>query len=216
MNSKIIYHLEELEIARNPVSPYYVMPKISEKAETILDIGCGIGQTFVASGLGSGKLLVGLDVDLDSLLYGHSQFGYLAYVNGKAECLPFHSDSFDFVISRVSLPYTNIPKSLMEIRRVLRRNGMIWLTLHPFSMTLYQLKTSVLKFEIKAVIFRVYVVVNGILFHLFGKQFAFPVRKRYESYQTKSRIVTALKNIGFTNLTVQKGVHFIVTGQKKA
>jgi hypothetical protein len=104
----------------------------------------------------------------------------------------------------------------MEIRRVLKKDGRIWLTLHPFCMTLNQLKTAVLKCEIKAGIFRIYVIVNGIIFHLFGKQFAFPVGKKYESYQTRSRIVTALKNEGFTNLTIQKGMHFIVTGQKEA
>lgn len=215
INSRITYHLRELEIARNQESPYHVMPRFSETDQAILDIGCGIGQTFVASSLENGKLLVGLDIDLDSLLYGQSQFAYINYVNGTAECLPFQSDSFDFVISRVTLPLTNIPKSLMEVRRVLKETGRVWFTLHSFSITLKQLKNSVLKFQIKDIIFRIYVIANGILFHLFQKQFAFPVNNRYESFQTESGITKVLKNAGFRNLAIQKGTHFTVTAQKR-
>jgi hypothetical protein len=35
------------------------------------------------------------------------------------------------VITRVSLPYTNINTSLMKVRRVLRKGGKLWMTLHP-------------------------------------------------------------------------------------
>ena len=114
-DSPITYHLQELAIARNQKSPFHAMPRFSENDTAILDIGCGIGQTLVASSLENGKLLVGIDIDLDSLIYGQRQFGYINFVNGTAECLPFQSESFDFVIARVSLPYTNIPKSLGEI-----------------------------------------------------------------------------------------------------
>ena len=216
INSPISYHLRELEIARNQEPPYYVMPRISENDKAILDIGCGIGQTFVASSIENGKLLVGLDIDLDSLLYGKGQFSYINYVNGTAECLPFKSDSFNFVFSRLSLPYTDIPRSLSEIRRVLKEDGNVWFVLHSFSRTLKELKKSVVKFGIKGTILRIYVIANGIFLHLFGKQFAFPLHNRYESFQTESGITKALKKAGFRNIAIHRVTHFIVTAQKMA
>jgi ubiquinone/menaquinone biosynthesis C-methylase UbiE len=223
-DSRITYHLQELEIARNPKSPFHAMPSFSENDTAILDIGCGIGQTLVASSLENGKLLVGIDIDLDSLIYGQRQFGYINFVNGTAEWLPFQSESFDFVISRVTLPKTNIPKSLNEIRRVLKKGGKVWFTLHPFSMSLRNFKKSMLALltlKSKSVFFHTYVMVNGIYFHIFGKQFAYPVYGKlygkYESFQTESGIIRALENAGFRNPTIQKGnIIFAVTAQNGA
>ncbi len=212
--ASITYHLQELEIARNQKSPSHGMPSFSENDTAILDIGCGIGQTLVASSLENGKLLVGIDIDLDSLIYGQRQFGYINFINGTAECLPFQSESFDFVISRVSLPYTNIPKSLKEIRRVLKKDGKVWFLLHPFPMVLRNLKKSMFTLQIKKVVFYTYVIVNGIYFHIFGKQFASPVYGIYESFQTESGMIKALENAGFRHPTIQREkMIFAVTAQ---
>ena len=214
-DSRITYHLQELEIAHNQKSPFYAMPSFSENDTAILDIGCGIGQILVASGLENRKLLVGIDIDLDSLIYGQRQFGYINFVNGTAECLPFQSESFDFVISRVSLPYTNIPKSLKEIRRVLKKDGKVWFLLHPFSMLLRSYIKSMLTLQVKKVVFYTYVIVNGMYFHIFGKQFA--VYGIYESFQTESGIIKALENAGFRHPTIQRGKRiFAVTAQSGA
>jgi ubiquinone/menaquinone biosynthesis C-methylase UbiE len=235
-DSRITYHLQELEIAHNQKSPFYAMPSFSENDTAILDIGCGIGQILVASGLENRKLLVGIDIDLDSLIYGQRRFGYIKFINGTAECLPFQSESFDFVISRVSLPYTNIPKSLKEIRRVLKKDGKVWFTLHHFSMLLRSFIKSMLTLLTlqsksvserknvsisKGVVFHTYVILNGIYFHIFGKQFAFPVYGKlygkYESFQTESGIIKALENAGFRNPTIQRGkIIFAVTAQNGA
>jgi ubiquinone/menaquinone biosynthesis C-methylase UbiE len=239
-DSRITYHLQELEMARNQKSPFHAMPSFSENDSAILDIGCGIGQTLVASSLENSKLLVGIDIDLDSLIYGQRQFGYINFINGTAECLPFQSESFDFVISRVSLPYTNIPMSLKEIRRVLKKDGNVWFTLHHFSMLLRSFIKSMLTSMLmlltlqgksvsvrknisisKSVVFYTYVIVNGIYFHIFGKQFAFPVHGnlygKYESFQTESGIIKALENAGFINPTIQRGkMIFAVTAQNGA
>lgn len=212
--SAINYHLNELEIARSSESLHFSMPKFSENDQVILDIGCGIGQTFVASNLENSKLLIGIDIDIDSLIYGRRQFGYISFINGNAEFLPFQSNSFDFIVSRVALPYTNIPKSLLEVQRVLRKDGRVWLTLHSFFMTLGQLKEAVFEFHIKDVIFKSYVIVNGVVFHLTGKQFAFPLNRKYESFQTESGITKAMKEAGFKNINISKGKHFIVTAEK--
>jgi len=213
----IAYHLRELEIAHDTTNTYHAMPEFLETDQAILDVGCGIGQTFVASQRIYGKFLVGLDIDLKCLNYGNRHFAYIAYVNGTAECLPFRAGLFDLVISRVSLPYTNIQQSLSDANRVLKNNGRVWFTLHPFSMTMKHLIRSLLKFEFKDVIYRSYVLLNGIVFHCCGKQFPFILgkRNRYESFQTTSRMYRAMKSAGFKDIYVgTKGRHFVCFGRK--
>lgn len=221
INPRIRYHLRKLKIARNSKDPKHVMPCFSGNDQIILDVGCGICQTFAASSLENSKLLVGIDIDIDidfeSLLYGQGQFDYIHFINGSGDCLPFKSNPFDFIVSRVSLPYINIPKSLMEINRVLKKDGRIWFTLHPFSMILKQLKSSLLDFRIKQVISHIYVIANGIVLHFLGRLFIPPVynkyKSRYESFQTELGITKALKNAGFRNITIHRKRHFTVTAE---
>src|SRR5207245_7299416 len=49
------------------------------------------------------------------------------------ELLPFREASFDFVFSRVALPYMHIPKAASEMGRVLKPGGGLWCLLHPLS-----------------------------------------------------------------------------------
>lgn len=214
-HSKILYHLNELEIANDPDSPHHVMPRFYEKDHDVLDIGCGIGQTFIASSLRRDKNLVGIDVDGESLSYGRRNFNFIHFARGTGDCLPFKSNSFDCVISRVSLPYTNIPKALLEIKRVLKNKGRVWFTLIPLSLTLLRLKKTILNFRVKEFIFLNYVIANGILFSLFGKVLAFPVGKKYESFQSELGIRRALENAGFLNINIQrkKSFIFVVTAE---
>ena len=216
-SSRIAYHLHELEIAKHPELPAYAMPEFSVNDKAILDIGCGIGQTFVASELDYRKLLVGVDVDLECLIYGHHQFRHINFVNATAERLPFRDNVYDFVISRVSLPYTNIPHSSVEIERVLNRNGRVWLTLHSFSMAMSRLIGAFRRLEIKEIVYRSYVIFNGLTFNLLGRLFLFPVKKRYESFQSISGIIRAMRKARFIDIWAgRKGRQLVCTARKRA
>jgi len=210
----IDYHLTELERARHVASTHYAMPEFLDTDQAILDIGCGIGQTFVASEKIHGKLLVGLDVNLKCLDYGRSQFDYIEYVHGSAEHLPFRGQAFDLVIARVSLPYTDIYHSVSDAHRVLKPNGRVWLTLHPFSMTMKELIHAIAQFDVKEIVLRSYVLIHGVIFHLFGKQFSL-FNKRYESFQTIGRMRRVMKYAGFQDVFVgMRDGRFMVTGRK--
>jgi ubiquinone/menaquinone biosynthesis C-methylase UbiE len=213
--SNINYHLMELEIAYDRESPFHIMPTFLEYDLNILDIGCGIGQTLSTNRDNAG-ILVGLDIDLASLSYGHRRFDRIDFINAAAEDLPFKSDAFDLIISRVSLPYTRIPQTLDEIHRVLKKGGRVWLTLHSFSKVAHQLQDAIRTFNAKGIIFRNYVILNGLLFHFFGKLLPFPVTKRIESFQTRTGILRALEMAGFIMPVVKKRRFFIATAQKRA
>jgi SAM-dependent methyltransferase len=213
-SSQIAYHLRELEIAKNPDSVHYSMPEIGPDDRAVLDIGCGIGQTFLASHPPPGALLVGIDIDRESLVYGKGNAPHIEFVHATAERLPFRSQLFDLVISRVSLPYTNIPRSLAEVERVLKTNGRIWITLHPFSMVRQDLARAVRAFDVRDLIHCGYVVANGVSLHVTGRQFPF-VNSRFESFQTTGGIRRAVTRAGFRDVWVgSRHHHFVCTARK--
>ncbi len=214
VDPKIAYHLRELAIALDPFSPHHILPPITGSEQQVLDVGCGIGQTFAAMPALHGRQLVGLDIVRPCLAYGKKQHEYVAFLQGGAVSLPFRESSFDLVIARVSLPYTNTPRALAEIGRVLRPDGKLWCTLHPGSKVLKDWLRSLVTLKIRDIVFRAYVLLNGAVFALTGRQFPFPVNGRYESFQTVRGMRAALGRAGFKEIHIERGAHFVCTARK--
>lgn len=215
VSDRIKYHLVELEVASNPESEFHVQPSFSDADQVVLDIGCGIGQTLIASKLEDRELVVGMDIEMESLVYGSQNYETIQFINGKAESLPFADASFDKVISRVALPYTDIPQSIAELQRVLKPGGTIWITLHPLSKTLQQFSASTKALNINGIAFRSYVILNGIFFHLFGKLFRWPRGNVMESFQTRGAMSRCLNASGFHEVSFENKRYFKCTASKK-
>lgn len=215
VNARIQYHLNELEVASDPSSAYHIQPEFKDTDQAILDIGCGIGQTLIASKLEDRQLVVGMDIEVEPLVYGSRNYESIQYLNGNAETLPFADDSFDKVISRVALPYTDISDSVAELSRVLKPGGSIWVTLHPLSKTMQQFSTSVKSLSLKGIIFRTYAIMNGVAFHFTGKLYRWPRDNIMESFQTRHAMTRCLKEHGFENIEYENKRYFKCTATKK-
>jgi SAM-dependent methyltransferase len=197
------YHREELKIALDLAHPANILPPALPASKRVLDIGCGAGQTLI--GAYPDRTSFGLDIDFDALRLGRSLTDRVCFVRGRAEALPFGAEHFDMVVARVSLAYTNLSVSLKEIRRVLRKDGRLWMTLHPFSIPWRQAKAG----NYKGWIYFGYIVVNSLFFHLGQRQF--PFLGRYESFQTTRGVSRALRQAGFEQFSITRGKHFVVT-----
>jgi SAM-dependent methyltransferase len=114
-------HLPRGRITLDPNDPLYVTPSPIPEHARILDVGCGPGQTLIAAS--KDRRAYGVDVSFEALTLGRTLTGRVTFICGVAEALPFRDCSFDFVIARVSLPYTNIGRSVREIHRVLKPEG---------------------------------------------------------------------------------------------
>lgn len=209
------YHLLELSIANSPDDARHVMPTITPKHRRILDVGCGAGQTLIASNLAPGVTAVGVDVDLSALALGRRLNQRIRFALAKGEALPFEGENFDIVFSRVALPYMNVPKALAEMGRVLKAGGDLWLVLHPFSMVRKELVANILRLRLKGAIYHLYVLTNGLALHLFGRQFGFPLSGGCESFQTVGGIIRALRRAGFEEIEVHRRNFFVVTARKR-
>lgn len=190
------YHLNELKVALDPNDPRRILPD-AQGAKRILDIGCGAGQTLIA--LGKPGFCAGVDIDVDALRLGVEWNSDLNFAAARGEWLPFQTGSFDFVCSRVALPYMDVPVALREARRVLQRGGRLWLSLHDLEMPLERFRNS----EWKGRLFALYVIANGAALHFGGRTFPF-VNGNRESFQTEGGMRRALVRAGFIDVRFQR------------
>lgn len=210
------YHLRELAVARDPTSPAHRLPVIGAADRAILDIGCGAGQTLIAAELGPDRTAIGLDVDPDALALGRTLTSAVEFVAGRAEELPFAAERFDLVVSRVALPYADLPRAAAEMARVLRPGGRCWLLLHPPSFAWRALADSVTRGRVRNAVYQLYLLANGIALELLGRQFAYPLnRARFESVQTARGMRRTLEGAGFEGIAIDEGKFFVVVAVRR-
>ncbi len=201
------YHLAELKIALSTDHPGKINPPVS-RSQQVLDVGCGAGQTLIASC--PGRPSFGVDLDREALRLGRTLTPDVRFVCASAERLPFATGTFDLVVSRVALPYTHIRSTLAEIYRILKPGGSLWATLHPLEVARRQVSGSR---NPKAWIYFAYVLGNGLLFHFLQKQVAFS-GSRIESFQTVSAIRRALTSTGFRESDIRKDRFLVAQAHK--
>lgn len=177
----------------------------------VLDVGCGAGDSMCEElqlrQVSQPVEMVGIDIDEEVLAQGRKNYPEFLFVCAKGEHLPFPDESFDAVISRVAMPYMDIPVTLHEMRRILKPDGELRMKLHPASYTLSELVAELgsgsAKSRAASVVYRSYVIANGLAFHWMGFNFHFPLaRHRCESFQTQRGIKKALVAAGFEKIDV--------------
>lgn len=209
------YHRLELAIATDPADSRRIMPQIEARHRRILDVGCGAGQTLIGADLAENVLAVGLDSDNSALLLGKEFTSTVNFVLGQGESLPFRNESFDLVLCRVALPYMHIATALSEMARVTTQGGDLWLVLHPFSMTVNELVANLIQFQLKASLYRLWVLINGLTLNTVGTQMHWPGNSnRHETWQTSGGMKRALLAAGFNQIRVSRDKHFVVTARR--
>ena len=189
-------------------------PVVPDGLERVLDVGCGNGDALDRAG--GDFLAVGIDIDHDALSAGSALFPQVRLFRATAEALPFKDGSFDAVLSRVALPLMNIPPVLAEIARVVRRGGEVWLAFHRFSYVRSELRKSLRDRNLARTVFLAYITLNGLVFHLTGRIFRYPLNRQYrESFQTERGVTRALARAGFGDIKVVEGTALIVTARRR-
>jgi len=192
------------------------MPSVSPQCGRILDVGCGAGQTLIASHLSSSVVAIGVDKDFSALTLGKQLKRSIHFVCSAGEQLPLADGYFDLVISRVAVPYMHIPTALAEMARVMKPGGNLWIALHPFSMAWQGLLRSFCKLDLTGFLGGLFVITNGLAFHIAGKLFRLPFSRSrsYESFQTSKSIRRTLDSVGLGDIEISKGRHFVVTARR--
>ena len=210
------YHRQELRIALDAGDPRRKLPMIDAGVHRVLDVGCGAGQTLIASRLPREVVAIGMDPDLDALRMGRTLDRRLRFVCALGERLPFAAGTFDLVISRVALPYMRIRTALAEMSRVLRPGGRLWVVLHSFRMVAREMLDQLRAMRLKPVLHRMYVMGNGALMNAAGIEVRSPFNGRYESFQTGGAMRRELARAGFRDVSPDPRGFFALSAIKGA
>ena len=142
----------------------------------VLDLGCGAGQQlrpFVRDG---GSLGVGIDASPEVGQAGRQLFARdeptarVVFVRAAAEQLPFAASTFDLVICRLVLPYTDNKRAIAEMARVLREGGALLLKYHHARFYTMELRQALSAGRIKSAIHACRVLLAGAIYHLSASQ----------------------------------------------
>ncbi|KIL45380.1 class I SAM-dependent methyltransferase [Jeotgalibacillus soli] len=117
-------------------------------SNSVLDIGCGTGQTAEYIVTQFNCPVTALDNHPIMVEKANERFKNKNYnvtiVNGNVENLPLPNNSFNFILSESVVTFTSISKSLQELYRVLMKNG----TMILIEMTAEQTLTEEMKIKI--------------------------------------------------------------------
>ena len=208
------YHLFELAIVNSPDDPRRNLPTDVEPGSRVLDVGCGIGQSLMATDF-AGCARHGVDIDANAIAAGNEMFPDLDLKVSRAEKLPYVDSSFDLVYSRVAIPYTDVPLALREIVRVAKPGGRVWLSLHPWSMERREIFGAFRSLSVRRIVDRAYVAGNSLLLAAIGRCFARPWSGQYESFQFPARTRAMLLDLGCEAVTTGTDQFFVVEARKK-
>ena len=96
---------------------------------SVLDVGCGIGNTLFALGANGFGNIVGLDVERQLVEYAKNSVLAAHVVVASAEEIPFRDGAFDCVICYDLLEHVLKPETVVEnISRVLKQNGILYMS----------------------------------------------------------------------------------------
>lgn len=146
------------------------------KVDRVLDIGCGMGQTLYPFVALRGALGVGIDQADRACRVGqdfyaaHSPAARVRFVSGRAEMLPFSSESFDIVNCGLALPYMDNARVISEIERVLRPGGILLLRIHHARYYLRDFWQSLTARRALAMVHAGRALAVGAIYHLTGRQ----------------------------------------------
>lgn len=116
---------------------------------SILDIGCGTGQTAAYLAKNYGANVTGIDIDPIMVEKARKRIKEMNLpvniIQGSIEKIPLEDYTFDFIISESVLSFVNKPTALKEIFRLLKNGGRFIAN----ELTIYQQLEAKIEKEIK-------------------------------------------------------------------
>lgn len=170
--------------------------------ERVLDVGCGGGQDLIPFAA-AGATCIGVDIAHESAIFAGRLFSNhypgmrVRFATSGAEHLPFGNGSFDLVLCRVAIPYTDNRRALGEMSRVLRPGGILLLKTHHLR---YYLRKALDGVRQRSPLFSIHalrVLLTGAIYHLTGWQPSGGLLLR-ETFQTEWLLHRELRRAGLS------------------
>jgi ubiquinone/menaquinone biosynthesis C-methylase UbiE len=164
------------------------------KPQKVLDLGCGAGQDVLPFVEKTDAFCVGLDYAAELGAVTKNVFGNdelknrTAFVRSIGEKIPFADASFDVVLCRVALPYMHNRRTIAEVARILKPNGVFLLKTHAPAFYFGLLKDRAKTLNPKQIAYPMICLTGSVWHQLTGKQLTKGFWVGKEIFQTEAFI----------------------------
>ena len=164
------------------------------KPQKVLDLGCGAGQDVLPFVEKTDAFCVGLDYAAELGTVTKNVFGNdelknrTAFVRSIGEKIPFADASFDVVLCRVALPYMHNRRTIAEVARILKPNGVFLLKTHAPAFYFGLLKARAKTRNPKQIAYPLICLTGSVWHQITGKQLTKGFWAGKEIFQTEAFI----------------------------
>src|ERR1700757_4507748 len=102
------------------------LPPFDMRGRKVLEVGCATGVDLTHPAYAEAAERCGIDINAQAIETGRALYPGLDLQVASGEAIPFCDGHFDAVLSRIALPYMNIPVALSEFYRVLAPGGYLF------------------------------------------------------------------------------------------
>jgi len=177
---------------REAADKYLLLNAVKDlPVKMVLDVGCGAGQELVPFIEKTDAFCIGIDAAAKLGAVTNAFFDEFNYPNRAAftrsygESLPFADASFDVVLCRVALPYMNNRRTIAEVARVLRPNGIFLLKIHAPAFYFGMIRERWKTFSLRQIAYPLICLAGGAWHSLTGRQLQKGFWAGKEVYQTE-------------------------------
>jgi len=151
LGNNLAYHCAEFSLQANDGHAGTFLERFGRLSAlpaevTVLDVGCGAGQTLRLLEPYHPAERIGLDIDLEALAFGcrmaTGNGSAIHFVRASAYQIPFRDHRFTHVLCRVALNYMHQRRALGEMVRVLQPGGYLYCSVEGPGYDLYFLKQT--------------------------------------------------------------------------
>lgn len=151
-----------------------------DNGDKVLDIGCGSGGQLEEI-INRGYKGIGVGISARDLLFCREK--HLSVLQAQAEYLPFKDKSFNGIVCKVVLSYTDEIKVMDEISRILSPGGKLELCVHGFGYYVNYL------FSGSLISYAILTIINTWIYMLTGRRWrdtVYQLRRRMKRYFQKA------------------------------
>jgi len=191
------------------------LPPFDMRGKKVLEVGCSTGVDLTHSAYAEAAERCGIDIDTKAIETGRALYPALDLRVARGEAIPFRDGYFDAVLSRIALPYMDIPVALAEINRVMRPGGYLFASWHDWQGKHEWFLDPVRALTWKRMVDLAYIVAASITYRVSGRIPARPWNGTRETFQFRNHIPLILTAGGFVDVTCERSEHHLRTTARK-
>lgn len=191
------------------------LPPFDMRGRKVLEVGCSTGLDLTHSVYAEAAERCGIDIDASAIEIGRALYPALDLRVARGEAIPFQDGYFDAVLSRIALPYMDIPTALWEFHRVMKPGGYLFASWHD-----WQGRREWFLHPDQAVTWKraadlAYITAASITYRLSGRVPPRPWSGTRETFQFKNHVPRILARAGFVDVACERSEHNLRTTARK-